>query len=171
MCDDYLSRVRAEALRRIEAERFEAAVIKEMSKIRHEEWKAEQIPLYHAFHEERKVKLREACEAGRIAPTVAEIETAVSEYALGALTIDDLYALIEAVDRNYPHTYANSRQAVMGTKVVWTHTAVMRQFHLLARCALACHSSSNCTWSVPLASTMRVRIRKRANSTTCQWRR
>ena len=113
MSADFLSRVRAEALRRIEAERFEAAVVAEMQAIRHEEWKAEQIPLHHAFHEERKVKLREACEAGRIAPTVAEIETAVSKHVLGSLTIDDLYALIEAVDRNYPHTYANSRVAMM----------------------------------------------------------
>jgi hypothetical protein len=113
MSSDFLSRVHAEALRRIEAERFEAAVVSEMGAIRREEWKAKQIPLYHAFHEGRKAKLREACEAGRIAPTVAEIETAVSEYALGTLSIDDLYALIEAVDRNYPHTYANSRQAAL----------------------------------------------------------
>lgn len=113
MSADFLSRVRAEALRRIEAERFEKAVIKMIEDIRREEWKAEQVPLYHAFHEERKVKLREACEAGRIAPTIVEIETAVSEYALGNITVDDVYAIIEAVDRDYPHKYATSRQGRM----------------------------------------------------------
>lgn len=112
MSADFLSRVRAEALRRIEEERFEEAVKAEMVAIRREEWKAKQIPLYHAFHEERKVKLREACEAGRIPPTMAEIETAVSEYAIGNITGDDVYAIIEAVDRNYPHTYATSRPAM-----------------------------------------------------------
>jgi hypothetical protein len=116
MSSDFLSRVHAEALRRIEAERFEAAVIAEMVAIRRAEWKAEQIPLYHAFHEERKVKLREACEAGRIAPTVAQIETAISEYALDNITLDDVYVIIESVDRNYPHTYANSRVALMVDK-------------------------------------------------------
>ncbi len=112
MSADFLSRVRAEALRRIEEERFEEAVKAEMLTIRHEEWKAKQKPLYHAFHEERKVKLYEAQVAGCMTPSVAEIETAVSEYALDNITVDDVYAIIEAVDRDYPHTYATSRQGM-----------------------------------------------------------
>ena len=113
MSADFLSRVRAEALRRIEEERFEAAVVAEMKNIRHEALKAEQSPLYRAFHEERKVKLLQAWGAGRITPTVAEIETAISGYVLGETTLDNLYVLIEAVDRDYPHKYAKSPQGRM----------------------------------------------------------
>jgi len=110
MSADFLSRVRAEALRRIEEERFERAVLIEMKKIREEERIAAQIPAYHKFHEERKVKLLEAWGAGRIAPTVAEIETAISGYVLGETTLDNLYVLIEAVDRDYPNKYVQSAQ-------------------------------------------------------------
>jgi hypothetical protein len=113
MSADFLSRVRAEALRRIEEERFEHAVIAEMRKIREEELVATQIPAYHKFHEERKVKLYEAQVAGCMTPSVAEIETAVSEYALGIITVDDVYAIIEAVDRDYPTKYVQSRQGHM----------------------------------------------------------
>ena len=105
MSADFLSRVRAEALRRIETERFESAVIAEMRKIREEERVAAQIPAYHKFHEERKVKLYEAQAAGRMTPSVAEIETAVSDYALGNITIDDVYAVIDAIDSDYPNKY------------------------------------------------------------------
>jgi len=113
MSADFLSRVRAEALRRIEEERFEGAVIAEMRKIREEERIAAQIPAYHKFHEERKVKLYEAQVAGCMTPSVAEIETAVSEYALGIIAVDDVYAIIEAVDRDYPTKYVQSRQGHM----------------------------------------------------------
>jgi len=110
MSADFLSRVHAEALRRIETERFESAVIAEMKKIREEERIAAQIPAYHKFHEERKVKLYEAQAAGCMTPSVAEIETAVSDYALGNITIDDVYAVIDAIDSDYPNKYVKSAQ-------------------------------------------------------------
>jgi hypothetical protein len=56
------------------------------------------------------VKLYEAQVAGCMTPSVAEIETAVSEYALDNITVDDVYAIIEAVDRDYPNKYIQSAQ-------------------------------------------------------------
>jgi hypothetical protein len=126
MSTDFLSRVRAEALRRFEEERFESAVIAEMRKIRVEEERFEraeliemkkireeeriaaQVPAYHKFHEQRREKLLKAREKGRIDPTVANIETAVSSYALGNITLDGLYTFIEVMDRDYPNKYVQS---------------------------------------------------------------
>lgn len=121
MSDDFPSRVRAEALRRIEAERFEAAVVAEMRRLREEHRIAAQIPAYHKFHEIRKTKLREGCEAGKISRNVAEIEIAVSEYVLDNITLDDVYAIIEAVDRNYPQTYVAS---IQGRRIGHTHASL-----------------------------------------------
>jgi hypothetical protein len=111
MSEEYLSKVRAEAMRRIEAERFEAAVQAEMIRIKDEEFMAVDSTRFLMYHESRKAKLAEKLKLGQLPPTIAEIETAISELVLGNMTEDDLYATIERVDRNYPHTYANSRVA------------------------------------------------------------
>ncbi len=110
MSNDFLSSVRAEALRRMEAERFEAAVAAERQRIREQEiefarWNAFQDKLYYTFHEERKVKLMEARKEGRISKKQAEIETAVSDFALQNINTEELYTIVERIDWGYTFKY------------------------------------------------------------------
>jgi len=113
MSADFLSRARAEALRRIEEKRYEAAVAAEMKRINEEEiahavWMAHQDKLYYTFHEERKVKLAEACKVGLISAKKAEIERAVSDFAIQNLSIEDLYEIVEKTDWCYIYKYMDT---------------------------------------------------------------
>jgi hypothetical protein len=102
--------VRKEALRRIAQHDYEKRVKYEMRRIRAEENYARSEHKYREWHRFRKERLANAYERGALRKSIFVIESAISDYACGETSEDDLYQLISAVDDDYAHRYANSRQ-------------------------------------------------------------
>lgn len=94
LIDDFKARVRAEAQQRLEKARFEKAVKEEMLRIEEEEWLSAQKSQYHAFHEKRKARLLD----GTTYCPFAQIEVAVSDFALGNLTEEQVVEVVKRFD-------------------------------------------------------------------------
>lgn len=102
--------VRKEASCRIAQHDYEKRVKYEMRRIRAEENYVRSEREYREWHRFRKEWLANEYECGALRKSAFVIESAISEYARGETSEDNLYQLISSIDDDYVHRYANSVQ-------------------------------------------------------------
>ena len=103
--DDFNTRVRAEALRRLDVQRFEAAVETEMIRISHERELAKQPALYRELHQKRKMELATMYEKGDLPSSVFTIEAALSDLVIGNLDEEAFYIKVSTIQPTYIYAY------------------------------------------------------------------
>lgn len=103
--DDFDARVRAEALRRLEVQRFEEAVTADMVRISHERMMAKQPALYRELHQQRKMDLASMYEKEEIPSSIFKIETALSDLVIGNLDEEAFYTKVSTIQPKYIYAY------------------------------------------------------------------